>query len=572
MKHALFHRAFIAPLVLLLSCRQESSTPSQAAITALSLKRGQIITCGATDRKLGAVEFNTSCGVATQESFNLALQLLHSFEYDEAEKAFATVINKNPACAMAYWGVAMANFHPLWTPPSELELKKGVKAISIAQSIAKKSPREAAYIAAIAAYYHDWERVDHRSRCIAFEKAMELVHSKYPTDSEATIFYALALTAAADPADKQFINQRKAGRLLEALYPNEPNHPGIIHYIIHTYDYPELAVLALPAARRYAAVAPSSAHALHMPSHIFTRLGLWEECINSNLTSVASAQCYAKEAGIKGHWDEELHGMDYLVYAYLQRGQNGLAKQQLDYLKSIKEVSPLNFKVAYAFAAIPARYSLENKRWPEAASFPIDSTVVPWKDFPWQKAIIHFARVLGSVHTGQMAAATAELAQLKGIHSLLVKQKDAYKAKQVEIQLRAAEAWIHLLAGRNIEALALMNQAADLEDQTEKHPVTPSEVIPARELLGDMLLQLNQPKQALAAYSASLRKHPNRFNGLYNAGLAAERAGLPDSAALYYQQLIMVANAANSDRTELKTIRQFLTAHKFNVAVASHEI
>ncbi len=555
-------------LVLVVSCRERSTIPSQAAITALSLKRGQIITCGAPDHKLGSVEFNTSCGSEAQASFNLALQLLHSFEYDEAEKAFAAAIDKNPGCAMAYWGVAMANFHPLWTPPSELELKKGAKAITIAQSIAKKSPREADYIAAIAAFYNDWEHVDHRSRCIAFEKAMESVHANYPADNEAAIFYALALTAAADPADKQFRSQRKAGHLLEALYPNEPNHPGIIHYIIHTYDYPELAALALPAARKYAAVAPSSAHALHMPSHIFTRLGLWDECINSNLASVASAQCYAQEAGIKGHWDEELHGLDYLTYAHLQRGQNALARKQWEYLKTIKEVSPLNFKVAYAFAAIPARYLLENRQWKEAAHLPIDSATVPWHKFPWQQAIIHFARLLGAVHTNQSESAKAELAQLQGLHDRLAKEKDDYKANQVAIQLRAGEAWINVLAGKNAEALALMNQAADMEDQTEKHPVTPSEVIPARELLGDMLLQLHQPRQALEAYVASLRKHPNRFNGLYGAGVAAERAGNRKSAQSYYQQLLKVADAANSDRPELHAAKQYLTAHVSDSGVA----
>ena len=567
MKKALFFWVFMAAPMLLVSCRERSAVPSQAAITELSLKRGQIITCGAPDRKLGLVEFNTSCGGEAQASFHLALQLLHSFEYDEAEKAFATAIDKNPACAMAYWGVAMANFHPLWTPPSELELRKGVKAVAIAQSIAKKTPREAAYIDAIAAFYRNWERVDHRSRCIAFEKAMESVHAKYPSDNEATIFYALALTAAADPTDKQFQSQRKAGHLLEALYPNEPNHPGIIHYLIHTYDYPELAALALPAARKYAAVAPSSAHALHMPSHIFTRLGLWEECIHSNLASVASAQCYAQEAGIKGHWDEELHGLDYLTYAYLQRGQNALARQQYEYLKTIKEVEPLNFKVAYAFASIPARYSLENKYWKVAALLPIDSTTVPWSKFPWQEAIIHFARLLGAVHTSQLEPAKAELAQLQGLHDRLVTEKDAYKANQVAIQLRAGDAWIHCLAGKNAEALALMNQASDMEDQTEKHPVTPSEVIPARELLGDMLLQLHQPRQALEAYEASLREHPNRFNGLYGAGVAAERAGILERAQSYYRQLLKVTDA-HSDRPELRAARQYLTAHATATSVA----
>lgn len=282
---------------------------------------------------------------------------------------------------------------------------------------------------------------------------------------------------------------------------------------------------------------------------------------------MASAQCYAQGAGIEGHWDEELHGLDYLTYAYLQRGQNALAREQCAYLKTINKVSPLNFKIAYAFAAIPARYALENRHWKEAVQLPIDSTTVPWHKFPWQQAIINFARLLGAVHTGQLGPARAELAQLQSLHDRLVTEKDAYKANQVAIQLRASDAWIHCLAGKNAKALALMDQASDMEDQTEKHPVTPSEVIPARELLGDMLLQLHQPRQALEAYEASLREHPNRFNGLYGAGVAAERAGTLERAQSYYRQLLKVADA-HSDRPELRAARQYLTAHATAGSVA----
>ncbi|GAB3868986.1 hypothetical protein GCM10028824_15210 [Hymenobacter segetis] len=552
----------ITLLALASSCREKTTTPSQAAITQLSLKRGQVITCGASNQQLGAVQFKVSCGAAAQADFDLGLKLLHSFEYDEAEKVFAKIIDKNPACAMAYWGVAMANFHPLWTPPAEPELQKGLKAITLAQSITQKTAREADYIDAIAAFYQDADHADHRTRCGRFEKAMEALHTKYPADKEATIFYALALNASANPADKQFVNQKKAGQLLAALYPNEPNHPGIIHYIIHTYDYPELAELALPAARKYAAVAPSSAHALHMPSHIFTRLGLWEECINSNLASVASAQCYAQEAGLPGHWDEELHGMDYLMYAYLQRGENALAQQQWDHLQNIKIVTPQNFKVAYAFAAIPARYLLENRRWQEAAALEINRPDFPWQDFPWQRAIVHFTRALGLVHSNKVVAAKAELQALKELQGKLLAQKDEYKARQVEIQVKAAEAWILWREGQGDAALELMHAAADLEDGTEKHPVTPSEVLPARELLGDMLLQFNKPQEALMAYEANLRKHPNRFNGLCGAGLAASRAGDAAKATRYYQQLLRVANLAKSDRPEIAAAQQFLQAHR----------
>jgi tetratricopeptide (TPR) repeat protein len=560
-RHYLFW-TMAAALASGFSCREKSTVPSQAAITALSLKRGQVITCGSGNQKLGSVQFDITGDEQAQQDFNLGLKLLHSFEYDEAEKVFARIIDRHPTCAMAYWGVAMANFHPLWSPPAEPELKKGVNAIRLALSVAEKTNREAAYIDAIAAFYTDWEKVDHYTRCVRFENAMEALHANYPADKEATVFYALALDAAAKPTDKQFSKQKKAGQLLAALYPNEPNHPGIIHYTIHTYDYPELATLALPAARQYAAVAPSSAHALHMPSHIFTRLGLWQECIDSNLASVASAQCYAAEAGMPGHWDEELHGMDYLVYAHLQRGENDRARAQWAYLRTITEVEPQNFKVAYAFASIPARYVLENKLWKEAASLQVHKKDFPWKDFQWQKGIVHFTRALGLAHTGDVAAAKAELAALQQIHSNLLAQKDAYKASQVEIQAKASEAWIRLKEGNNNEALALMTAAANLEDGTDKHPVTPSEVLPARELLGDMLVELNKPQQALEAYEANLQKRPNRFNGLYGAALAAEKAGDAAKAVAYYKQLLQVTSAAKPSRPELLAAQQYLNSHK----------
>ncbi|HSN59460.1 MAG TPA: hypothetical protein VLR49_00890 [Ferruginibacter sp.] len=545
-------------LLMLISCSTKNNTPSREAINAINLKRGAVISCSPSGAQYGSVDFEMSCSGKEKDDFNLGIKLLHSFEYDEAEKVFAAIIDKAPECAMAYWGVAMSNFHPLWTPPSEDELMKGVKAIEIAQSITKKSKREAAYINAIAAFYMGWEKADHLSRCEKFEKAMELLYKEYPNDKEAAIFYALALNAAANPADKSFAKQKKAGAILNSLYPGEPNHPGIVHYIIHTYDSPELAAMALPAARRYASVAPSSAHALHMPSHIFTRLGLWDECISSNIASVTSAQCYAKDAGIKGHWDEELHALDYLVYAYLQKGDNDDAKKQLDYLKTIRDVSALNFKVAYAFASIPCRYVLENKLWGEAASLTIHYENFPWEKFPWQKAMIHFTRLMGAAHMGNITSAKAELASLNSIHQKLLEQKDTYKANQVQVQIKAAEAWINFKEGKNNEALLLMNLAADLEDKTEKHPVSPGELIPARELLGDMLLQMNKPGMALIAYEQNLLKHPNRFNGLYGAAMAAQRNNDLQKANTYYKLLAGISNSSDYKRPEFARARLFL--------------
>jgi tetratricopeptide (TPR) repeat protein len=544
-------------LPLLLFCRIKNKSISSNDINAMNLKRGEIVLCGPPDKQFGTITFDVSCSESVKHDFNLAVALLHSFEYDEAEKVFAKIINMEPGCAMAYWGVAMCNFHPLWAPSTPSELEKGAKAVKIARSLGDISKRETGYIEAIATYFTDWDSVSDHIRCSRFEKAMETLYINFPQDKEAAIFYALALDAAADPADKSYINQRKAGTILNAIYPGEPDHPGLVHYIIHTYDYPGLAELALPAARKYASIAPSSAHAQHMPSHIFTRLGLWDESIHSNLNSTASAKCYAENAALKGHWDEELHGMDYLEYAYLQKGDVRLAKEQMDYLGTINEVYPLNFKVAYAFAAIPSRYLLENKIWNDAARLQIHPASFPWNKFPWQEAIIHFTRVLGLVHTGNIDLANVELKELTLIYDTLEKEQDLYKANQVDIQIKASEAWILFAKGENNKALALMASAADMEDATEKNPVTPGEVIPARELLGDMLIQMNYCTKALEAYQEDLKRHPNRFNGLYGAGLSAEKSGDAGKARSYYQQLLAIS-IPNSPRIELKLARLFL--------------
>ena len=527
---------FLFVLVILLSCKQKNNQPLAEDIKAINLKKGPVILCGPADKEVGNVTFAISGAEKIQKEFNFAAALLHSFEYDEAEKVFARIIEEEPNCAMAYWGVAMSNFHPLWTAPEEPELKKGLKALEIAGSINKKTVRETDYIHALSQFYNEWNKVDHHTRSIRYEKAMEAVYKKYPEDKEAAAFYALALDASADPADQTFTNQKKAGEILNTIYPNEPNHPGIIHYIILTYDYPGLAHLALAAARKYASVAPASAHAQHMPSHIFTRLGLWDEAIQSNIASTISAKCYAETAGIKGHWDEELHSMDYLMYAYLQKGDTKRAKELLDYFKTIKEVYPDNFKVAYSFASIPARYVLENKMWKEAASLDINPANFPWEKFAWQKAIFHFTRCLGAAHTNQLDLAKSEWNELNRLHDQLVKQKEAYKANQVNIQLKASQAWIEMQEGKNKEALDNMTLSADMEDKTEKHPVTPGEVLPARELLADMLMQMNKPGQALEMYEASLKKRPNRQNSIYGAWAAAEASGKKELAKTYSKQ------------------------------------
>jgi tetratricopeptide (TPR) repeat protein len=524
-------------IVILFACRERKQPMLAKEISAINLKTGDVILCGPDDKSLGKVSFIISGDDSITKQFNFAVALLHSFEYDEAEKAFAKIIQYDQHCAMAYWGVAMSNFHPLWTPPETPELTKGKKALDIARSIELKTPREADYINALLSYYNNWEKLDHRTRCNQYEAAMKNLSEKYPNDKEATIFYALALDAAADPADKTYAKQKKAGQILNGLYPGAPTHPGIIHYLIHTYDYPELAEQALPAAQKYASIASASAHAQHMPSHIFIRLGMWDESIQSNLASIAAAKCYAESSGIKGHWDEELHAMDYVVYGYLQKKDLKHAKEQWDYLNTFSQVSPPNLKGAYTFAAIPARYVLENRLWKEATQLTTTPAGFPMQQFPWQKAIIHFARALGFIHINKVDSAKNELAIMNQLHNDLVAKKESYKANQVDIQIKAIEGWILLKQGNQAAALASMTLAADMEDKTEKHPVTPGEVLPARELLGDMYLELKDSEQALEAYQADLEKHPNRYNGLNGASQSAALCGKKDLAD-YYSKLI----------------------------------
>ena len=545
------------------SCTDKKSRDEIATeIRVLDITRGDIALCGSGIDEFGTVGFKASCDANVSSDFNLAMALLHSFEYTESEKVFARVIDGDPRCVMAYWGVAMCNFHPLWAPPTSSDLEKGSKIITVARSIiTDRSSRESDYVEAIATMYDQWNTLDHRVRLLKFEEASAAMFQKYPEDKETAIFYALALNAAADPADKTYTKQKKAGAILNKLFADQPNHPGIAHYLIHNYDYPELAELALPAARRYASIAAASAHAQHMPSHIFTRLGLWEESIQSNQKSVAAAQCYAENTGMKGHWDEELHGLDYLIYAYLQKANDDKALAQMSYLKTIKEVFPVNFKDAYSFASMPARYALERKDWQAAAKLQLEPPDFPWNKFLWEKANINFARLLGALHSGQTANAKNEFEELQIIHETLAKEKENYKANLVLIQLKASEAWIRLNQGQQAQAIRLMTEAADMEDATAKHPVTPGEIIPARELLGDLFFKIHDFDNALEAYEAALKTHPNRFNGLYGAAQASEKSGDDDKARHYYKQLLALADSSGTSRPQLGVARSYVQSH-----------
>src|SRR5450432_3436491 len=460
--------------------------------------------------KLGNVSFPVSCEPSVQPQFSSAVAMLHSFWYEKASDTFAAVAQKDPTCGMAYWGIAMTYYHPVWQAPGPADLKAGAAAAEKAKLAGAKTQRERDYIAAVDTFYTESDKIDHVTRALAYERAMEQLQARYPDDHEAAIFHALALLATAPPTDQTYVNQKKAGAILEPLFAEQPEHPGIAHYIIHAYDYPPLADRALDAARRYAKIAPDSPHALHMPSHIFTRLGLWEESIDSNLASAASAE----KNNAPGN---ELHAKDYLIYAYLQEGRDSDAKNALTAELHGRPDDPQYMNWLYATGTSPARYAVERHRWAEAAALPVPSNTFPRERYAWTEANLHFARALGASHIGDTEAARKDLQQLAGIRDVLIQENNKYWADQVDIQREIAAAWITLAEGKREDALQQMRSAADHEDKTDKHNVTPGVILPARELLGEMLLELKEPAEAIVEFEATLRTAPNRFNALSGA-------------------------------------------------------
>jgi hypothetical protein len=514
-----------------------------AVIVALSTA---LVMAHEKTEKFGQVRFPVACSAEAQTQFDRAVALLHSFWYAEAVKGFTAVTETDPNCAMGYWGVAMSLWYPLWQPPNEAMLQKGGAAVERAKAVGGKTEREQQYIAAIELFYKDADKVDHRTRALAYEKAMEQLSQRYQEDREAAVFYALALNATASPNDKTYANQLKATAILERVFEEQPEHPGVAHYLIHSYDYPPLADRGLEAARRYAKIAPSAPHALHMPSHIFIRLGLWQEAIASNVNSATAA---------KGHNStfEQLHALDYLAYAYLQGSQDRAAERVLEERNTTAQGDLENFAAAYAFAAIPARYTLERRRWAEAAQLEPRPSKVKYTE-----AMTYFARAVGAARSGDVSRARENVDKLQALQAGLVEAKQSYWAEQVEIQRRVAAAWVARAEGKNDEALTLMRSGADLEDSTEKHPVTPGPVFPAREMLGELLLELDNPTQALKEFETSMQREPNRFNGIYGAARAAELSGDRDKAQRYYMSLIALSEQADSDRPELQQAKAFV--------------
>jgi tetratricopeptide (TPR) repeat protein len=419
--------------------------------------------------------------------------------------------------------------------------------------------RETAFVEALETFYKN-EVQDYPSRAQAYEEAMAKVYARFPRDNEARVFYALSLlgTAQSLPADKTFVREKKAAVILNEVLSEEPNHPGVAHYLIHAYDSPALANLALTAARTYAKIAPDVPHALHMPSHIFIRLGLWQEAINSNLESEAAAKEYARKMKMAGVWDQQLHAMDYLAYAYLQLAMDDKAKGVLDDLNEILKASQENLIAAYTFAAVPARYAIERRRWSEAATLELRPQEFAWDRLPWAKAIVYFARGIGAARQGDIPGARAAVAQLEKCKNDLKGAKGYDWVTQIEIQRTSVAAWLARAERDERQALELMRSAADLEDRTDKHPVTPGAIVPARELLGDLLLEMGQPGEAIKEFEASLRSTPNRFNGLYGAARSAELAGNQEKAKEYYVRLLALCEGHCTQRTELEKAKAFV--------------
>jgi hypothetical protein len=508
-----------------------------------------------TEEEVGSVHFTTSCRTELAGSFNGAVALLHSFQYEQARQAFAEIAAQDPQCAMAEWGVAMSHYHGMW---DNGDLSAGRAALEKAKQVGAGNPkttaRETAYIEALAEIYREDDK-GIAAHAQAFEQKMGALQAAYPEDDEAAIFHALSLAITAPKTDKTFANQRKCGEILEPIFAKHPHHPGIAHYIIHCYDNPVLAEQGLGAARMYARIAPASAHANHMPSHLFTRVGSWDESISSNIKSAelaAAAEATSKNGEAR---DQRLHAMDYLEYAYLQSGRVGKAKEVIEEMNSLPAMKGLTLTGDYALAAMPARYAIELGKWEQA------SQLRPWEDsVAWAEAITWAAIGIGSARSKNLERAGQAEAKLAALRDAIAKQNNSYWSNQVEVERREVAAWIAEKNGKAADALQLARSAAELEESMDKSAVTPGAVTPGREVLAELLLLEHHPKESLAEYESALKIAPNRFAALYGAATAAEEVGDATAAANYFRKLTQVA--VGEERPELKTARQKLVAEK----------
>lgn len=507
-----------------------------------------IVSFAQQSEKLGKVVFPTSCDAKVQPRFERAVALLHSFSWQEGEKAFREVLEQDPNCAIATWGIAAILIgNTFGAGPTPEEAQKAKEAIARGRAIDAKTERERFYIEGIAEYYDQFSQRSHGMRMKALANAFEIIAKRFSDDDEAQTFYAIYLTATQSPTDKTFAAALKSAQMLEAQFVKHPDHPGVAHYLIHSYDYPPIAEKGLTAAKRYAEIAPSAPHALHMPSHIFTRVGAWEDSIATNRRSAAASKA-ANEPG------SGLHAMDYMVYAYMQLARD---KETRLVVEEAKNVTALGSAQGgpYAFAAIPARYAMERGAWKEAMDLKPRAS-----RFPFTEAMTYFARALGGARSGDAVAAEKDVQELARIVNALKTAKNDYWATEVEVERLSAAAWTAYAKGNRDEALTLMRSAADLEDKSEKSAVTPGRLVPARELLGDMLMELNRPAEALKEYEASQQREPNRYRGIYGAGQAAAQSGNSDKARQYFSKVVELASSGDP-RPETEKARRYLASN-----------
>lgn len=508
---------------------------------------------------LGEIALESSCVNSAAAAVERGLALLHHMTYEPADAAFAEAIRRDPACALARWGRAMSFIHPLWSdPPSAAQFAAGSTFVAQARRNAGLRPRDRAMIEAAGAYYDAGRHESEHENLAAFASGWRRAHEQFPGEPEITALFALALLGTADPADQQLVRQRTAGAMMEALLASHPNHPGAHHYLIHAYDTPPLAEAALSTARHYGNVAPAVPHALHMPTHIFTRLGLWEESISWNRRSATAARAQPIEGAVSLHY---LHALDYLAYAYLQLGQIENARAVADSINGLDAPLMVEIATPYTLGAVPARLALEGGRWREAADLRArESRSYPWEKFPAVEALTHFARALGAAHVGDSALVRRMIARLDTLEAA-ARLTSPYWANQVHIQATTARAWQAWAQHDTGSAIAAMRAAAAREESTQKHPVTPGPLLPASELLADMLLGYSQPLKALEQYEATLARSPGRLRSLHGAARAAEQAGNIASAARYYGRLAELLATADAGHPVAEQARTWVKAH-----------
>ncbi len=578
MKHALFTALWLA------ACSKSGGTGSDKATTTPEPKPTAPAAVATSPtpatpqvgdlRKVGRVEMPISCK-DIEADFDRAMALLHSFFYTEARRQFTELATKDPGCAMTHWGIAMTWYHPLWAPPTPEEMDKGRAAITAAAGAAKKSEYEAGLIDALAVFYTaDAGKLtktsgpsgmschgptgDHSGRAKAYTAAMEKLAAARADDTETQSLYALALLGSAPAVDPKFVNQNKAADILERLWKTHRDHPGVAHYLIHAYDFPPLAQKGLDAARTYAEIAPWVPHALHMPSHIFVRLGMWTDAVSGNIASADAAKAYVAQQKLEGMAFEELHALDYLIYSYLQTGREAKAKEVVDRVLTVKKTVPeIDFVASYAVGAIPARFAVERHAWKEAASLAVPGQAF-WTKFPFTEAHIEYARGLGRARSGDLEGAKASLARLGELREATKDPKFDYFKQHLALQHQAVSAWVAEAGGKTDDAIAALRKAAQMEDELGKNPVSPGPINVIYEQLGDLLLAHAKPDDALAAYETALKSSPGRLNSLLGAGAAAEAAGKLEVAKTHFTAAVAATEAGDMKRADLDHARAFL--------------